>query len=31
MKNPPAAGSAQRKVVHYYASGMDTAAIEKAG
>src|SRR5262245_8486201 len=30
MKNPPAAGSAQRKVVDYYASGMDEPAILRA-
>jgi putative endopeptidase len=27
----PPAGSPQRKVIEYYASGMDTAAIDKAG
>lgn len=31
IKNPPAAGSAQRKAVDYYRSGMDLEAIEKAG
>ena len=31
MKNPPAAGTAKRKAVDFYRSGMDTAAIEKAG
>ena len=31
VKSRPPAGSGQRKAVDYYASGMDTAAIEKAG
>jgi predicted metalloendopeptidase len=31
MKNPPAAGTPQRKAVDYYRSGMDLAAIDKAG
>lgn len=31
LARPPAAGTAQRKAVDYYRSGMDTAAIEKAG
>ena len=31
MRDRPPAGSAKRKAVDYFASGMDTAAIEKAG
>jgi putative endopeptidase len=31
LARPPAAGTAQRKAVDYYRSGMDTAATEKAG
>jgi predicted metalloendopeptidase len=31
LRDRPPAGSARRKAVDYFASGMDTAAIEKAG
>jgi putative endopeptidase len=31
LASPPPAGTPQRKVVDYYASGLDLAAIEKAG
>jgi len=31
MRSPPPASTAQGKVVRFYASGMDVAAIEKAG